>query len=403
MTENRQAMEALRASEENYRLLFKSNPIPLWVYDIDTLAFLAVNDFAVEHYGYSREEFLGMTIKDVRLPEDVPYLHQVLTGHTGALRRVGSARHRKKDGTLIDVDITGHELEFEGHQAMLVLAMDITERKRVEAEIELYRDRLEELVEQRTAELKAANEQLLVLSRVKDEFVSNVSHELRTPISSIKLRQFLARSHPERLEEHLEVIKRETERLARTIEDLLQLSRLDQRRTEFHPTLVDLNVLVNQYVTDRAPIAADRNLTLTFQGECNLPAIVADAGMLGQALSVLLTNAFNYTPVGGQVSVRTYTRQCEGKRWVGFGVSDTGFGISPEDQSRLFGRFFRGAAGRKFGVPGTGLGLAIAQEIVRQHSGHIEVDSDGVPGHGTSFKVWIPGEEQANDRTTHHR
>jgi PAS domain S-box-containing protein len=133
ITERKQAEEALRSSEEKYRLLFMNNPVPMWVYDANTLAFLAVNDFAVDHYGYSRQEFLSMTIKDIRPPEDVPYLYEVLEKYMGSLRRVGTARHRKKDGSLIDVDITAHMIEFDGHQAMFVLATDITEQKRAES------------------------------------------------------------------------------------------------------------------------------------------------------------------------------------------------------------------------------------------------------------------------------
>jgi signal transduction histidine kinase len=280
---------------------------------------------------------------------------------------------------------------------MLVLAMDVTERKRAEEELVLYRDRLEELVEQRTAELKAANDQLLILTRMKDEFVSNVSHELRTPISSLKLRQHLLEDHPDQLDEHFDVVKRETERLARIIEDLLQLSRLDQKRVDFHPVSIDLNELARQYVADRMPIANDKDLILSFQGESGLRNVVADGGLLGQALSILLTNAINYTPAGGQVFVRTHAYQDADKPQIGFSVADTGPGISPEEMPQLFDRFFRGMAGRKSGVPGTGLGLAIAQEIINRHGGNIEVESDGVPGHGTTFRVWIPIEELAHD------
>lgn len=132
ITERKKAEDALRASEEKYRLLFKNNPVPMWVYDINTLAFLAVNDFAMDHYGYSQEEFLSITIKDIRPPEDIPYLFDVLEKFTGSLRKVGTARHRKKDGSLIDVDITAHMIEFDGHQAMFILAKDITEQKRAE-------------------------------------------------------------------------------------------------------------------------------------------------------------------------------------------------------------------------------------------------------------------------------
>jgi signal transduction histidine kinase len=124
---------------------------------------------------------------------------------------------------------------------------------------------------------------------------------------------------------------------------------------------------------------------------------MADVGLLGQVLSILLTNAISYTPSGGHVIVRTHTRQKEDDRWVGFSVSDSGPGISPEEQRQLFVRFFRGGAGRKSGIPGTGLGLAIAQEIINRHGGTIEVESDAIPGHGATFSVWIPIEGNPSD------
>jgi signal transduction histidine kinase len=117
---------------------------------------------------------------------------------------------------------------------------------------------------------------------------------------------------------------------------------------------------------------------------------MADANLIEQALSVLLTNALNYTPAHGQVMVQTHTDPLADRQWIGFSVIDTGLGISPDEQTKLFTRFFRGQTGRKSGVPGTGLGLAIAKEIVERHGGKIEVKSDGIPGSGTTFTVWIP-------------
>jgi PAS domain S-box-containing protein len=119
----------LRTSEEQYRLLFESNPQPMWVYDRSTLAFMAVNEEAIRHYGYSREEFLGMTILDIRPSEDVDrVLRSTWRDRTHPLQNSGPWKHRLKDGTIIDVEITSNEINFRGIRGTLVLAVDITER-----------------------------------------------------------------------------------------------------------------------------------------------------------------------------------------------------------------------------------------------------------------------------------
>ncbi len=137
VSDRRQAEAGLRESERRYRLIFHSNPTPMLVFDQDTLAFLEVNEAAVQRYGYSREEFLGMTLTDIRPPEDVPamieYVHRFVAG--GAASGVGFAgvwRHRRKDGSLMDVEIKWCPVSFEGRKAALAMLDDITERKRAE-------------------------------------------------------------------------------------------------------------------------------------------------------------------------------------------------------------------------------------------------------------------------------
>jgi signal transduction histidine kinase/putative methionine-R-sulfoxide reductase with GAF domain len=262
---------------------------------------------------------------------------------------------------------------------------------RLYEQVQRHAQELEGRVQARTGELERANRELQKLSHIKDEFVSNVSHELRTPITSLKIRQHLLIKQPERLDYHLAVVRRETDRLEALIEDLLNLSRLDQERAAFDLIAVDLNHLCREYVADRLPLAATKNLTLTYSEAPDVPVIQGDDRLLGQVLSILLTNALNYTPAGGTVTVETAKRQNSVHRWVGFTVSDTGPGIQPDEQEKLFTRFFRGEAGRKSGAPGTGLGLAIADEIVRRHKGTIEIESSGVPGEGARFIVWLPG------------
>lgn len=133
VTEQKNAEKHLRLSEERYRLLFENNPYPMWVYDLQTLNFLAVNESVVKQYGYSQEEFLSMTIKDIRPEEDVPDLLKDVAETKKQLNNAGVWKHRKKDGTIIYVEINSHELTLDGKRSRLVLINDITESKLAEA------------------------------------------------------------------------------------------------------------------------------------------------------------------------------------------------------------------------------------------------------------------------------
>src|SRR5467141_3842751 len=146
ITERKRAEEALRQSEQRYHLLFDSNPQPVWVYDIKSLAILDVNHSAVRNYGYSREEFLSLTIKDIRPPEDVPALLESAAKPSPDTENAGVWKHRKKDGTLIDVEITSHPLIYGGGDARLVVATDITTRKRAEEALRQSEERFRLLV-----------------------------------------------------------------------------------------------------------------------------------------------------------------------------------------------------------------------------------------------------------------
>ncbi|MEP0822262.1 MAG: PAS domain S-box protein, partial [Ignavibacterium sp.] len=117
---------------EQYRILFESNPLPMWVYDAKTLRFLAVNRAAVEKYGYSQKEFLAMTIKDIRPPEDVPRLMENLTNARVDFQQSGLWRHMSKTGEMFEVEIVSHSLEFDGIPSRLVLVNDVTRRRRAE-------------------------------------------------------------------------------------------------------------------------------------------------------------------------------------------------------------------------------------------------------------------------------
>ena len=152
--------EELRQSEARYRELFVVNPHPMWVYDLDTLAFLAVNDAAVTHYGYSREEFFAMTIREIRPAEEVPRLLANVSSVSTGVDEAGSWWHCKKDGNIILVEISSHTLVFAGRPAELVVAYDITERHLAGEKIRMLNAELEQRVAERTREFEAKNVEL---------------------------------------------------------------------------------------------------------------------------------------------------------------------------------------------------------------------------------------------------
>jgi two-component system cell cycle sensor histidine kinase/response regulator CckA len=147
ITEQKRAEERLRASEEWYRLLFDANPLPMWVYDIETLAFLAVNDAAVEHYGYSREEFFAMCITDIRPPDDVPKVLAAARAPDSPEFAGGVWQHRTKDGRTISVEVVTHALTVLDRPARLTLAHDVTERRRAERQLRETNDTLQTLIQ----------------------------------------------------------------------------------------------------------------------------------------------------------------------------------------------------------------------------------------------------------------
>jgi diguanylate cyclase (GGDEF)-like protein/PAS domain S-box-containing protein len=189
-TERKRAESALRESEHRYRTLFELNPLPMWVYDFETLAFTDVNDAAVRHYGYSREEFLRMSIRDIRPPEEYAAMQEAV--RTAAPRRGPSHfRHQKKDGTVIDVEITSFEFDSGGRRSRLVIAQDITTRIRAEEELRQSEERYRELFENandivythdlegRVTSMNLAGERISGYRR--DEIVGRHIHDVLAP------------------------------------------------------------------------------------------------------------------------------------------------------------------------------------------------------------------------------
>jgi signal transduction histidine kinase len=264
------------------------------------------------------------------------------------------------------------------------------ENAQLYAAVRRHADELEQRVAERTAKLAEANKHLRMLSKMKDEFVSNVSHELRTPISSLKLYGSLLENPGEKQSQYVDALQRETNRLEHIIESLLRLSSFDQDQVAVKLSPFDMHHMVKLLVGDRMVLAEARKLELYFKGDPSIPKAIGDQELITEALSILITNALNYTPSGGKIYVTTSVKEDTGKTWIGVHVADSGPGIPEEEKGQLFHRFFRGKVGRESGIAGTGLGLAIVKEIAHRNQGRVDVVNRGVDGKGATFSIWLP-------------
>jgi PAS domain S-box-containing protein len=371
------AQDDLQASEARYRLMFEQSPMPMWVYDLRTLSFLAVNDAAVLHYGYTREEFLSMTIKEIRPAEDVPLLEARIE-NLKPLEGPHKLRHRKKDGAIVTVEASSHELSFDGKRARLVVANDIDDRERAE---EMRRD---------TFELETQNRRILEASRLKSEFLANMSHELRTPLNAILgfsellYDGVVAPSSPSHREFLGDIIK-SGRHLLQLINDVLDLAKVEAGKVEFQPEEIDLQMVVNEVLSIVRAIAAAKSIALGTSIDPALQGIFLDPARLKQILYNFLSNALKFTPAKGSVGVRAVA---EGEEHFRLEVEDTGPGIAPEDIGRLFVEFqqLEGGAARQHG--GTGLGLALTKRVAEAQGGWVGVRS--TVGKGSVFYVALP-------------
>jgi two-component system phosphate regulon sensor histidine kinase PhoR len=229
---------------------------------------------------------------------------------------------------------------------------------------------------------------LKALDRMKTRFITNISHELRTPITSVKLYVHLLQHQPEKSARYLDILAQEADRLARLIEDILEMARIDAGRLELNPRPACLNELAEIVVNNHRELAREQGLTLEHRLVDPGPATLADPVQMMRVLNNLLGNAIRFTPQGGEVLVSTGVEEAEGRTWATVTVADTGMGIPEEELPHIFDRFFRGKKPREMQLTGTGLGLSIVREIMGLHGGRVTVESKG--GAGSTFTVWLP-------------
>ncbi len=479
--------------------MFVDSPQPMWIYDLETLKFLEVNQSAILHYGYSRDEFLSMTIKDIRPSDDIPLLLENIAFTTHPYNDAGIWRHVKKNGEVIFVNIKSHKVVYNGRNARHVLSNDITDikhaqdalaeseekfrrlfedhsavkilidpedgriadaneaaaifygypqhklvgmyiyeinildkeslRKEIDkvvdqkktlfefvhrksdgtlTDVEVYCSRitisgkyfLHSIIHDITAKKKAQAQienmvQELITAKTRAEesdhlktaFLANMSHEIRTPMNGILGFMELLKQPGltgDQVNEYISIVKTSGERLLSTINDIVDISRIESGQITLSQSGIDLNKVLTEQHKFFKPEAENKGLKLSINSfSVKLINLFADCAKLQSVIINLIKNAIKFTKTGyiefGVIK--------SGENLV-FNVTDTGKGIPEERKTKIFERFIQADVSLSRDYEGSGLGLSISKAYVELMGGTIDVES--VVGKGSSFFFTLP-------------
>lgn len=369
--ERRLAEEALRQSEERLRQVLENMPVMMIAYDEHADTIRVWNRECERVTGYSAAEIVGRSAREINrlLYPDSAYLARLWRE---MLARGDDYRDWEwewvcKDGSRKTIAWSNISDRFPiPGWATWAIGVDVTERQKSK---------------ERAIALGVEQARREVLER----FISDASHDLKTPLTTMRLSLSVMRKT---LDEdirarHLTILGMQVTHLERTVEDLLNIVRLDQKE-EITCTPLDLSALAQNVIAEQSLLIEQKNHHVTFQAEGGPLTLVGDEMELHRLITNLLINACNYTPPGGQILVRVARQDAS----IVLEVQDNGIGISEAELPHIFKRFYRADRARSTNTGGMGLGLPIVQKIVEAHHGVIEVDS--VPGRGSAFRVFLP-------------
>lgn len=363
-----------RTPEERLDALLATAPDGIMIADADGKMVL-INDQVERMVGYRRDELLGQTV-ELLVPERFRATH---VGQRRAfmadphMRPMGAGRDLSvltRDSRELPVEISLSPLQTEDGLLIVSIIRDVSERRRLEAE------------------LKQRNDELTDTDRRKDEFLAVLSHELRNPLAPIQSAvEVLRTTESKEPDVHWarDVINRQVDQMARLIEDLLDVSRINQGKIRLHRERVPLSAMVASAVETVRPLVEGRGHVLDIQLPPDDVELVCDPIRVAQVIANLLNNAAKYTDECGRIRV---TARVDGRE-VELRVKDTGIGIPREFLPRIFETFSQADRSLERARGGLGIGLTLVKTLVELHGGHVVATSEG-PGKGAEFIVRLP-------------
>ena len=413
ITKQKQAEEALRESELKYKTLFEGAAEGVLVADIETHEFKYANPAICEMLGYTKEELIEMDVGDLhpkKALEDV--ISEFEAQARGEKTLAPNIPCLRKDGSTIYADIRTTRIMIGGIECNVGLFADITERKRVDEELEQYHEHLEKMVRDRTAELdkriseveqlnsamvnlledlRVSNENLeLTATQLRDtnkeleSFSYSVSHDLRAPLRAIDgFSQILVEDYGDKLDEdgqhQLDVIQDSARQMGQLIDDLLAFSRLGRKGMSMSE--IDMGVLVKEVFEQLQLGKTERTARLNID---TLPPGKGDRAMIREVLVNLLSNAMKFTRPGKAPVIEVYGKVDENENV--YSVKDKGVGYDMKYADKLFQVFQRLHSAEEY--EGTGIGLALVQRIIHRHGGRVW--AEGKVNKGATFYFSLP-------------